>query len=298
MAAGVLHRITPAQAVEIGFSLPEYDSAWEPENESNISFESVISQLCTHEQIRSDRFQYWCDELDQRRLCHRKQWEWCYILQALDQSKVLVEGARGLGFGVGTEPIASYIASRGCLIVATDLPVEDGGHEAWADTEQHADNLDLVNSHGLCSSDEFQRLVSFRPVNMNAVPEDLTGFDFTWSSCAFEHVGSLELGAEFVLRSMDCLKPGGVAVHTTEFNVSSNGATVESGPTVAYRRKDIEGIVANLRSLGHHVEVSFALGESSEDRHIDVVPYTNTHLKVRLEDQVITSIGLVVVKAA
>ena len=54
---------------------------------------------------------------------------------------------------------------------------------------------------------------------MNHLPDDLRGFDFTWSSCALEHLGTLAAGADFVVAQMDCLRPGGVAVHTTEFLV-------------------------------------------------------------------------------
>ena len=81
----------------------------------------------------------------------------------------------------------------------------------------------------------------FRVVDMNAVPDDLRGFDFSWSSGAVEHLGSLAAGADFVLAQMDCLRPGGVAVHTTEFLVSSDVDTVEAGGTVFYRRRDVEG---------------------------------------------------------
>ena len=36
--------------------------------------------------------------------------------------------------------------------------------------------------------------------------------------------------------------PGGVGVHTTEYNLSSNERTVEQGPTVLYRRRDLDTI--------------------------------------------------------
>ena len=54
-------------------------------------------------------------------LCHRKQWEWCYIAQVLACAGMNQPGRRGLGFGVGTEPIVAYLASTGSAIVATDL---------------------------------------------------------------------------------------------------------------------------------------------------------------------------------
>ena len=86
------------------------------------------------------------------------------------------------------------------------------------------------------------------------MPDDLRGFDFTWSSCAFEHLGNLAAGCDFVVEQMRCLAPGGVAVHTTELNVSSDDRTVESGATVLYRRRDIEDLAARLRRLGYRID--------------------------------------------
>ncbi len=258
------------------------------------TFPGVISQACTSAQIDSARFAWLCAELRRQHLCHRKKWEWCYILQALYEHGAIGEGRRGLGFGVGTEPLTAYLAAHGCHITATDLPTTDHHHESWASTGQHADSLEEINRDGLCDPAVLRERVTFQPVDMNAVPADLTGFDFTWSSCALEHLGDLDAGIAFVERSMRCLSPGGVAVHTTEYNVSSDDDTVETGDTVAYRRRDLRRLARALRSAGHEIELTFGLGSGPADRHIDVVPFTNTHLKVALEGHVITSFGIIV----
>ena len=39
---------------------------------------------------------------------------------------------------------------------------------------------------------------AYREVDMRAIPTDLRGFDFAWSSCALEHLGSLGAGMAFV----------------------------------------------------------------------------------------------------
>ena len=131
---------------------------------------------------------------------------------------------------------------------------------------------------------------------MNAVPADLTGFDFAWSSCALEHLGTLAAGMDFVVAQMACLRPGGVAVHTTEYLVSSNDATVEAGGTVFYRRRDIEGLVQRLRRAGHDVDMDYSLGSTPEDVHVDVPPYTDVHLRTELAGYVTTSLALIVTK--
>ena len=143
---------------------------------------------------------------------------------------MLRPGRRGLGFAVGAEKLPALFAARGCEITATDLPADDERRNPWAQSGQWVGECDALNAAGLCDPAAFRRLVSFRPVDMNHVPADLTGYDFTWSTCSFEHCGSLQLGLDFLERQMECLVPGGMAVHTTEFNLSSNDATLADGP--------------------------------------------------------------------
>ena len=67
---------------------------------------------------------------------------------------------------------------------------------------------------------------------MIAFPEDIGTYDFCGSSCAAEHVGSLELGKDFLVKQTKLLKPNDIAGHTMEFNVMSNDDTIELGNTV------------------------------------------------------------------
>lgn len=115
-----------------------------------------------------------------------------------------------------------------------------------------------------------------------------------WSSCAFEHLGSIELGQSFILNQMRGLRPGGVAVHTTEFNVSSNDETMDVGQTVLFRRRDIDWIIDHLLARDHLVEIDYDPGESPADRHVDVPPWSGVHLKLAIDKYVATSLGLIV----
>ncbi|MFZ6873471.1 hypothetical protein ACO0LF_15555 [Undibacterium sp. Di27W] len=81
-------------------------------------------------------------------------------------------------------------------------------------------------------------------------------FDFLRSSCAFEHLGSIEHGKEFGYNAMHWLKPGGHTVHTTKFNLSSNEETLETVDAVLYRKRDIADIITALRAQGHHIEMN------------------------------------------
>lgn len=261
------------------------------------------SCLCTEESLHSPELLAWADRIrsawDRSHsglpvLPHRKVWEWVFIIQALSERGLLQEGCRGLGFGVGQDPLAALFASEGCEIVATDLGPAADAH--WAATNQHASGLAHLNQDGICDPPVFDRAVRFCDVDMRDIPSDLRGFDFTWSACAFEHLGSLAAGQEFILRQMDCLRPGGYAVHTTEFNVSSNTRTVGAGETVLYRRRDLDYLARALRSLGHAVEIDYETGTSPADLHVDHPPWSGPHLKIQLGRYVATSMAMIIEK--
>jgi len=229
---------------------------------------------------------------------HRKLWEWVFVLHHLERLGVLRDGFSGVGFGVGTERLPSVFAARGVRVVATDAPPEIGISSGWTATGQHSDTLNELFYPALVSKDKFDANVSHRFSDMNAIDSDLKDFDFTWSCCCFEHLGSLEAGIRFFINSMDTLKPGGVAVHTTEFNLSSNDETIESGHTVLYRRRDMEELVHRLHDLGHEVQPFMVAPDSHFlDFHVDLPPYSDQpHLKLKFGKHVTTSVGIVVQK--
>ena len=257
------------------------------------------SRLCTQEQLETTEYQEWCAKMGEAPKLHRKQWEYYYIAQALFEHGLLAPQKRGLGFGVGQEPLPSLFASCGCIILATDMDQTTAQLAGWVQTGQHAESLATLNSRGLCRAAEFNRLVSYRTIDMNTIPPDLVDFDFVWSSCAFEHLGSIERGIRFVCRVMDCLRPGGLAVHTTEFNVSSNCDTLTEGGTVLYRKQDVEALADLLATEGHVIELDFDLGCGPADQYVDMPPYkSEPHLKLKINSYVSTSIGLIIQKAA
>lgn len=258
----------------------------------------LTSSPCVQEQLESPAFQQWAVQLHEPPVghLHRKLWEWCYIAQALFERGMLQAGRRGLGFAVGREPLAALFASYGCEIVASDLDVASAEQAGWAATNMHANALEDLNELGICPDDQFLERARFRVVDMNRLPGDLTGYDFVWSSCAIEHLGCIRASHRFMQDMTRCLRPGGVAVHTTEFNVSSNRKTWTRGPTVLFRRIDLLKMKNLIESLGHDVApFDFSTGNGPADKHVDQVPYTHApQLKLQLGPFVSTSIGIIV----
>jgi hypothetical protein len=113
-------------------------------------------------------------------------------------------------------------------------------------------------------------------------------------------LGSIENGLRFVEESVKCLKIGGIAVHTTELNLTSNGKTVDNESTVLFRKKDFEELAQKLQDKGHRVfGLNFTYGDRPLDNYIDLPPYSpNNHLKLSLGEYVTTSFGFVVRRGA
>src|SRR5688500_10202229 len=202
------------------------------------------SELCKAMDYKAGWYQRWCDELSETPNFHRKQWEFVYVMQALWERGCIAAGKKGLVFAVGREPLPSMFAKYGCEILATDIMPEIGIAKGWDATDQLCHDVESLNTRMICDPESFKRLVKYKVVDMNDIPSDLTGFDFNWSSCSFEHLGSLEKGFMFLKNQLKTLKPGGWAVHTTEYNISSNDETQENNDTVIYRHRDIEKIVS------------------------------------------------------
>jgi hypothetical protein len=254
---------------------------------------------CTRRQIESPNFLYWASRMGLKPGdLHRKSWEWCFIVQALNERGVFATGRRGLGFAVGEEPLTSLFAGMGCEILATDLDIAQASRGGWVDGKQHASGVNQLNARGFCSPELFAANVRFRSVDMRKIPADLEKFDFLWSSCALEHLGSLGNGIDFLLRAMECLRPGGVAVHTTELNVESDSRTLEAGRDVIYRKRDLLHLAGEMAARGHRVEpFDFDVGDTDADRYVDDPPYTGKiHLKLRIGGFASTSYGLIITR--
>jgi hypothetical protein len=254
------------------------------------------SVVCRQEDMENPAYPYWMKKIGFAPTWHRKHWEFMFICQALYERGLIGPGMRGLGFGVGEEPLAAYFAAEGCKLTCTDMPPEAAVQSGWVETAQHAESREALRRSFVCPDAVFDANVQFRFCDMNAIPGDLTGYDFCWSACALEHLGSIEHGLTFIERSVDCLKPGGFAVHTTEYNLSSNDETVSEGGTVLFRRRDLEGLAARLAANGHVMApLDVDPGAGRLDQYLDVAPYRDEpHLKLALMGYAATSIGVIV----
>lgn len=272
------------------------------------SVAGLTSRSCRQSDIEQDWLRYWCRVLYCYPHYHRKLWEDCFVLQALWENGLLEPGRRGLGFAVGQEWLPSVFARRGIAVMATDLESEDSRAQEWLRTDQHgagAAKNRLYVEH-LLDRETFTRQVRFRAVDMAALPDDLEGpYDFLWSVCAFEHLGTLEKGLFFVERAMRYLRPGGIAVHTTELNLDDTAETVSTGRTVLYQRRHLDALGERLARAGHTMlPLDSTAGEGVLDRYVDLPPFAEErhalgemhppHLRLAFRGFPATSVGLII----
>ena len=258
----------------------------------------VRSQMCTAAQFDEPDYDRWIGAMRRAKHQHRKQWEYVWICRVLETMGALQDGARALGFGCGIEPLPAVFASYGAFVTATDLGAEDRRAKRWQETAQHLLSVEALNDPAICPPERFFAQVEVDAIDMNAIPASRVGYDFCWSSCSLEHLGSIEAGLTFIERSLETLKPGGVAAHTTEFNLTSDSRTISKGGTVLFRRRDIEGFARRMRAAGHEVlPITWDQGDQPEDRYVDMPPYAaDIHFKLALKSYVTTSFGLAIRK--
>ena len=261
------------------------------------TFPKLVSQLCTAAQMSEKAYLDWADFLRcPHETQHRKVWEYAYIMQATKEAVGSVEGKRGLGFGVGQDRLAESFAALGATIVATDQAPKKAEKSGWVKTGQYASNIEALNRMKICEPELFRQRVEFKVADMNSVPSDFRDFDFVWSACAFEHLGSIARGLKFVEDAMKCVRPGGVAVHTTEYNLTSNDKTVDNNSTVLFRRRDMEELQARVEKLGYSMApLNLHPGSHALDRVVDTPPYKlSPHLRLLMRKYAITSVGIII----
>ena len=247
------------------------------------SLAQPVSQLCTISQFREPEYARLCGILGETPRPHRKQWEFAYILRCLEKAGAMGEGRRGLGFLREPECLPAAFASQDCTIVATP--------PSAADEAAYRDRLFVP----LLDRSSFDRRVTVLRLGSNTVLSE-SDFDFCWSSAAGSHAGSLESGLQFLERSLQYLKPGGVAVHIVEFNLESPIETVAKGPVVLYREADLQQFAARMQAQGHQVTLNLHPGAEVDDLRVEP-GNPDFHLKVLIQDVLSTSAGICIRKA-
>lgn len=279
------------QALSERLDLTRLNGRQRPDGET-----ALVSRVVGAQEILSSEYAQLAGLLGEVPRPHRKQWEFVSILRAGLAAEVIAPGKSALGFGVGREPITSALAAAGVQVLATDQPVSTADH--WMASEEHASELRALWQSSIVDRETFEALVRFLPVDMNHLPEGLGRHDLLWSACVIEHLGSPAAGLSFLERSLELLKPGGVAVHTTELELTERRTTADYGHCAVYRLDDLLDLQEVVAARGYSMQLdSFVPMETAADRFI-APPLSlgseTYHLKLALYDSITTSVALII----
>lgn len=179
-------------------------------------FATPVSQPCTPTQLRDRAFRDWQKQLDPATRDTAATWEGAYVMQALERYGLLQPGARGLAFGARSSAVAALLSSNGLTCDTVDL------------SEAHDDVLPETSIHPA------------------ALPGNFFAYDLILSIRATDTLSSERSAQAFLEKAMECLRPGGLAVHVVAHRLIEHEA-----PPVSFDRNGLEKSVLAMISRGH-----------------------------------------------
>jgi hypothetical protein len=229
---------------------------------------------------------------------HRRQWEYGFLLRILDK---LPQLHKAIGFAVHDEPTVSYLASENVSVIATHLPLNTT--EAKAGYDELFFSKEAINSRHIATPEQMDEYVKQDFVDMNTVESSKVWkqagtYDLVWSLGSVGHLGTIRSALNFMEKSLELLKPGGAAVHTSEFNVGSTTATMDGDVTVLLRKSDVDLFHNCVAKKGFDmVQPCYDLGNEKIDQEYDTPPYSPTrHLRLQIGQFPATCIGFAIQK--
>lgn len=257
----------------------------------------LVSSLAQRRDILS--LSRWANELNNGISSHRKLWEFEYISQTLFEKGMLEPKKKGLGFAVGSEALPALFAKYGVKVTASDLDESNPQSLNWQTHNAHAASIEHLERLDICDKDTFYENVSFIPLDMNNIPDNINDFDFCWSSCAFEHLGTVEKGRQFIHNTLKLLKPGGISVHTTEYNISSEESFDDVPYQAIYGKNFFDKLQEEITAAGHSFSpLDLRLGNHPDDDYVAPAGKHDVHMKLMLSGNVSTSIGIIITKGS
>lgn len=231
-------------------------SDWEP---GDAHMPGIETQLVTQQQIETSTFRKWCRVLGEEPRYHRRQWEFVYVMQALEENALLVRGSEGLAVGTSFGPTLEAVTGYGCRVSKIG--------------ELHSNTASASSS-----------------------PDEEVGFDFAWDVAALSG-GLNHLGLEEKIFSMiRKVRPGGLALITTDFVLDCETAVLNEGADKWIPDQGwLEDFSKTLEEYGHRQKINLCQGRGPVDQNIDRPPFSSDHhLKLDVGGRVVTSLGMLI----
>lgn len=218
---------------------------------------------------------------------HRKIWEFNQALYGLRTLRRLAPDSTALGIGCGHEELMYFLANRIARVVATDL--YEGsylGGESDADVLEHPEKYAPFN----------YRTGRLEVRRMNGLSLDVAdaSFDIVFCLSSIEHFGRTGDKLRALMEMFRVLKPGGVAVVTTELvlNRLGRGAQYFSAGTLASLTRQAGFVMDEPFDL--RVEQEYA----ARPLALPMDAFTTPHVVLRNFNTIYTSVSLFLIKPA
>ncbi len=198
---------------------------------------NLMSKLCdAADWFQPDIHEIITNELRETPRFHRKQWESAMIFLALRQAGKLRPDSMGLSMGGGKELILYAIAPHLRQLVVTDLY---DAQTAWDCAKTNDPDAFIKQNKPFPVDDE--KLKALR-MDMRDLLFPDRSFDFCYSTCAVEHIGTREDFLKHFNEVARVLKDDGVYVFTTE--VSYGNQTIKDEHNYVFSLWELHEIFA------------------------------------------------------
>lgn len=258
------------------------------------TIEDPVSQLCTAAQFSEAAFKEIGGAMALGIRLHRGIWESVWVASVLASHGSIAPGKRALGLGAQRERVAALLASRAVAVHVVRL------------TETTDPSLSLEHAllqlfyPEIVGLDDFDVLVGMQDGDsLDPVRGLAADHDCVWSVGVLRRLGSVAAVGDFVRRSLDALRPGGIAAHTLDINLSSEAEGGVVDGHLAFYRADLDALVLRLVRDGYEVlPINLYPGHDAADSVIDAPPFGLPHLKVLAGSETVGSIGLAIRRPA
>ena len=211
--------------------------------QGNQNEESKLNRLCYVEDWQKKEIRDALSELlklSQDGIIHRKDWEWALGIIALNRFGKLNDKSTAIGIGSGTEPIPFYLANKINHVYATDIY---RGNAGW---ERAAPSDFPENPKKYAPFPYRQDALTVLRMDGTKLEFPSESFDIAFSFSSIEHfAGRNHSGALRSLQEIErVLKPGGLAVITTEYIIND-----KEHPEFFNRRTIYSDLINKLEKL-------------------------------------------------
>ncbi len=252
--------------------------------------DAPTSQLCTASQLTEPAFRELVEAMGTNQSPSRALWEQAWVVSILAGAGLIGPGRSAIALGARRERVAALLASRGVHVLATGRASDPASAEAERAQLFYPEILPLEDF------DQLIELVALDPERIGSLEQG--GFDACWSIGLPDRLGSVAAALDLFKASLAPLRPGGLALHTFAFNLTSDGFTWELPDLVVLRRRDIEDLAERLQADGHRIVcLNTHPGCDPADEVPQTMPAAVPGLRQRHGAIVATSFGLAIRKA-